>query len=77
MTCITGLNVHVPTENRTDNTNDSLCEETECHMENFVGDFSVKVGRKCIFKLTIWNESLHEISNDNGYRAVNFTTLKN
>jgi hypothetical protein len=30
-----------------------------------------------IFKPTIWNESLHEISNDNGVRLVNFATSKN
>jgi hypothetical protein len=32
----------------------------------------VKVGREHIFKPTIGNESLHEISNDNGIRVVNF-----
>jgi hypothetical protein len=37
----------------------------------------VKVGREDIFKLTIENESLHEISNDNGVRVVNFATSKN
>jgi hypothetical protein len=30
-----------------------------------------------IFKPAIGNESLHEISNDNGLRVVNFTTYKN
>jgi hypothetical protein len=37
-------------------------------------DFNVKVGREDIFKPTIWNESFHEISNDNGVRVVNFVT---
>jgi hypothetical protein len=40
-------------------------------------DFSAKVGREDIFKPTIGNESLHEISNDNGVRVVNFSTSKN
>jgi hypothetical protein len=40
-------------------------------------DFSAKSGRKGIFKLTIWNESLHQDSNDNGDRVVNFVTSKN
>jgi hypothetical protein len=31
-------------------------------------DFNVKVGREDIFKPTIGNESLQEISNDNGVR---------
>jgi hypothetical protein len=40
-------------------------------------DFNAKVGREDIFKPTIGNESLHEISNDNGVRLVNFATSKN
>ena len=35
------------------------------------------MGRKNIFKLTIGNESLHQDSNDNGVRIVNFATSKN
>jgi hypothetical protein len=42
-----------------------------------LGDFSVKVGGEDIFKPTVGNESLHEISNDNGVRVVNFATSKN
>jgi hypothetical protein len=33
--------------------------------------------REDIFKPTIGNENLHEISNDNGPRVVNFATSKN
>jgi hypothetical protein len=40
-------------------------------------DFNAKVGREDILKLTIGNESLHEIRNDNGVRLVNFATSKN
>ena len=36
-----------------------------------------KVGRENIFKPTIGNESLHQDSNDNGIRIVNFATSKN
>jgi hypothetical protein len=46
-------------------------------MKILLGDFNAKVGREDIFKPIIWNESLHEISNDNGVRLVNFTTSKN
>jgi len=35
------------------------------------------VGRENIFKPAIGNESLHQDSNDNGVRLVNFATLKN
>jgi hypothetical protein len=59
-----------------DNTNDvtdSFYEELECvfykypkyHMKLLLGDFNAKKSREDIFKLTIGNESLHEISNDN------------
>jgi hypothetical protein len=41
-----------------------------------LGDFNAKAGRKDIFKPTIRNESLHEISSDNGVRLINSATLK-
>jgi hypothetical protein len=41
-----------------------------------LGDFNTKVGRGDIFKSTIRNESLHEVSNDNGVRVVNFAASK-
>jgi hypothetical protein len=47
------------------------------HMKNLLGDFNAKVGREDIFKPAITNESLREISNDNGVRIVNFATSKN
>jgi endonuclease/exonuclease/phosphatase family metal-dependent hydrolase len=47
------------------------------HTKILLGDFNAKVGREDIFKPTIWNESLHEISNDNGVRLVNFATSRN
>jgi hypothetical protein len=39
--------------------------------------FNAKEGGKDIFKPTIGNESLHEISNDNGVRLVYFAIFKN
>jgi hypothetical protein len=45
-------------------------------MKILFGDFNAKVGRENIFKLTIGNESLHEISNDSGVRVVDFATSK-
>jgi len=41
------------------------------------GDFNAKVGRENIFKHTTGNESLHQDSNDNSVRIVNFATSKN
>jgi hypothetical protein len=46
-------------------------------MKMLLGDFNAKVINEDIFKPTIGNESLQEISNDNGDRVVNFSTSKN
>jgi hypothetical protein len=46
-------------------------------MKILLADFNAKVGREDIFKQTIGNESLQEISNVNGVRLVNFATSKN
>jgi hypothetical protein len=46
-------------------------------MKILLRDFNIEVGREDIFKPTVGNESLHEISNDNGVRVVNFATSKN
>jgi hypothetical protein len=45
-------------------------------MKILLGDLNAKVGREYTFKLTIGNESLHQDSNDNGVRVVNFATSK-
>jgi endonuclease/exonuclease/phosphatase family metal-dependent hydrolase len=79
------LNVHAPTEDKTDDVKDSFYEELErvfnkfpkYHTKILLGDFNAKVGREDIFKPTIGNESLHEIINDNEVRLVNFATSKN
>jgi hypothetical protein len=46
-------------------------------MKILLGYFNAKVDREYIFTPTIGNESLYEISNDNGFRLVNFFTFKN
>jgi exonuclease III len=72
-------------QDKTDYVKDSFYEELERIFDKFpkyrtkilLGGFNAKVGREDIFKPTIRNESLHEISNDNGVRAVHFATFKN
>jgi hypothetical protein len=79
------LNVHAPTEDKTDDVQGSFYEELEHVVDKFpkydmkilLRDFNAKVGREDIFKATIANESLHEISDDNGVRLVNVATSKN
>jgi hypothetical protein len=41
-----------------------------------LGVFNAKVRRKNIFKPTTGNESLHQDSNDNRVRIINFATSK-
>ncbi len=41
-----------------------------------LGDFNTKVERENIFKPTIVNECLLQVSNDNGVRVVNFAYQK-
>jgi endonuclease/exonuclease/phosphatase family metal-dependent hydrolase len=41
-----------------------------------LGDFNAKVERENIFRPTIGQDSLHQDSNDNGVRLVNFATSK-
>jgi hypothetical protein len=77
--------VHAPCEDKGDEVKDSFCEELghvsdqfpRYDMKILLGDFNAKVGRENIFKPTIGNDSLHEISNDNVVRVVNFATSKN
>ena len=78
------LNAHAPSEEKCNVSKDSFYEELErvfdhfpkYHKKYILGDFSTKVGREDIFKPTIGNESLHQDSNDNGVRLVNFAASK-
>jgi hypothetical protein len=59
------LNVHIPTEDKTDNVKDSCYEDLErvfdkfpkYHVKILLGDFNAKVRREDIFKPKIGNES--------------------
>jgi hypothetical protein len=68
------LIIHTPPEDKIDDVKDSFYKELErvfdkfpkYHMKILLGDFNDKGGREDIFKPTVGNESLREISNDNG-----------
>jgi hypothetical protein len=46
-------------------------------MASLLADFNSRLGREDILKSKIGNESLHEISNENGVRVVNVSKLQN
>ena len=76
------VNVHAPSEEKSDESKDSSYEELEqvfdhfpkYHTKMLPGDLNAKVGRENIFKPTIGQESLHQDSNDIGFNLVNFAT---
>jgi len=77
--------MHASSEEKSDESKYSFYEKLEqvyehfpkYHMKILLGDFNAKVGRQNILKPTIGNESLHQDSNDNGVRIVNFAVSKN
>jgi exonuclease III len=66
------LNVHAPKEDKIVDMKASFYEELErvfdkfskYHMTILLRDFNAKVGREDIFKPTIGNESLHQITSE-------------
>jgi hypothetical protein len=77
------LNIHAPTEDKTDDVEGSFYEELERvfnkfpkYHEHFVRRFQCQ-SRQGSHSLTVGNESLHEISNAKGVRLVNFAISKN
>jgi hypothetical protein len=79
------LNVHMSTEEKHDDSENSFNEELEqvfnhfpkYHMKILLGVCNAKLRTEDIFKPTIGKESLHQDDNDSGVRVVNFATSKN
>jgi hypothetical protein len=77
------LHTHA-TEERSDDTVDSIREELELvfghlrkyHVKILLGDFNARLGREDIFKRTSGNGCLHENSSDNCVRVAIFATSK-
>jgi hypothetical protein len=73
--------VHAPTEEKRDDSKESSYEELAqvfyhfliYHMKILL-DLNAKLWRENTFEPTIGNEGLHQDSNDNGVRTVNFVT---
>ena len=78
------LNVHAPSEEKSDDLKDSFYEELEqvfyhfpkYHKKILLGKFSAKFGREDICKLAIGIVSLYQESNDNSFRIVNVCYIK-
>ena len=74
--------MHAPSDEKSDESKDGFYDELEQGFDQFpkyltknlLGDFNAKVRRENIFNPTIWNESLHQDSNDKGVRVGNFAT---
>jgi exonuclease III len=79
------LNVCASTENKNIDVKDNFYKELErmfnkfpkYQMQMLLGDFNGKLDREDIFKPTTGNESLQEISNDNGITLLIFATSIN
>ena len=77
--------MHAPSEEESDGLKDSFHQESEQvfyhgaknNMKIMLGDFNTKLEREEIFIPIIGNQSLHQDSNDNGFRTVKFDTSKN
>ena len=78
------LNVHKPSEEKSDDSKGGFYEESEqvsdhlpkYHMKILVRVFNAKLGGEDIFKSTVGNESRYQDRNGNGIRIVKFATSK-
>ncbi|XP_047004660.1 craniofacial development protein 2-like [Schistocerca americana] len=82
---ITFINVHAPTEDKTDEKKEELYDQLEQTIEStqirniriVLGDFNGKSGKGEFYIPTIGRYSLHDETNENGQRMINLTISKN
>jgi len=78
------INCYAPTEDKDYDTKNDFDSQLETVYDSIpsniikvvMGDFNAKVGREQWFRPVFGNESLHNISNDNGERLISFATTK-
>jgi len=79
---ITFLNGHAPTEEKASEEKDEFYENLEHTLNEtprsririVLGDFNAKLGKENIFRATIGNHSLHDITSKNGLRLIDFAS---
>ncbi|KAE9537576.1 hypothetical protein AGLY_006599 [Aphis glycines] len=79
------INCYAPTEEKDEDIKDKFYEQLERLYDTLplhcikivVGDMNAKVGREHTYRPVIGPNSLHEISNGNGTRLINFAHSKN
>lgn len=79
------INVHAPTEEKPAETKDEFYDKlmsvydhcTASDIKIVIGDCNAQVGKEDIFLPHIGKNSLHDVSNDNGVRLVDFAASRN
>lgn len=72
------INCHAPTEDKEEQTKKEFYNQLERVYDSIpnrttkiiIGDLKAKFGKEQVFKSTIEDHSLHEISNDNGSKLI-------
>ena len=78
------INVHAPTNEKTEEIKEEFYNLLEQNINQIamsdikiiLGDFKAKVGKESIYKSTIGNESLHNKTNNNGIKMIQFAISK-
>ncbi|KAF0714277.1 ribosome biogenesis protein TSR3 isoform X1, partial [Aphis craccivora] len=76
------VNAHAPSEDKSDEEKEEFYSLLESKLEGIprhciiilLGDFSAKIGKEECFKTTTVSNSLHQLSNNNGFRLIELAT---
>lgn len=79
------INVHAPTEESSSDDKEEFYDLVEQALDAcpkydvkiILGDLNAKIGREPVFRQYIGNNSLHENTNDNGYRLIDLAASNN